>query len=153
MAEVEMITSRSFEVDPQPCDFTAMVERVRSLLFVDETAIQIQTTCQKVRADCDLLTIVLKNLADNALKYGDHPPVRIACEAGRIIVSNPGPPLEKPFEALIEPFCKGDGGLTRQSFGLGLYIVQAILQAHGAALRHAYRNGEHHFIIEGIATR
>jgi len=90
------------------------------------------------RADRDRLAQVFSNLIGNALEHGDATrPVTVALtrtdESVVLTVHNEGPPVTAealPF--LFEPFgrttvrSRGSRGL-----GLGLYITQQIVQAHG----------------------
>jgi two-component system OmpR family sensor kinase len=153
MAEVEMITSQSLELVYDDCDFEKMIESVSMLLFTDVMDQKINLTCERrctIHADCKMLTIVLKNLIDNALKYSTDNRVDICCRNGEIKVINTGEPLDRSFAEIIEPFTKGDANHSHASFGLGLYIVRSILDAHGAELDYFYWQGRHHFIIKGL---
>ena len=151
MAEVEMITSQSLDLVFESCDLKRIVEDVAKLLFIQEIH-TINFACPpcNVEADCKMLTIVLKNLIDNAIKYSMDKRVDLCCKNGRIEVINRGEPLSKNFEEIIEPFAKGGPDHSKESFGLGLYIVKSILDAHGAELTYRYKKGRHHFIITGL---
>ncbi len=150
MAEVEMITSQSLDLEFGTCDLKTMVNDVSTLLFIENDR-RIKFVCHpcKVEADCKLLTIVIKNLIDNGLKYSSDNSVDICCKDGTIEVINDGEPLPKSFEEIIEPFAKGEPN-HEESFGLGLYIVKSILDAHGAELSYRYENGRHIFSITGL---
>ncbi|WP_456450302.1 ArsS family sensor histidine kinase [Hydrogenimonas sp.] len=151
MAEVEMITSQSLDLVFDHCDFDKMIEAVSMLLFADVMDQNINVTCESctIEADCKMMTIVLKNLIDNALKYSTDGRVDVCCKNKEIQIINTGEPLEKSFKEIIEPFTKGDANF-HASFGLGLYIVRSILDAHGAELDYRYWQGRHHFIIKGL---
>ncbi|WP_201351832.1 ArsS family sensor histidine kinase [Hydrogenimonas urashimensis] len=151
MAEVEMITSQSLDLNPDVCDLKTMVNDVSTLLFIENDR-RVQFVCHpcKVIADCKTLTIVIKNLIDNGLKYSPDNSVEICCKKGVIQVINKGEPLPKNFEEIIEPFAKGEPNHSEDSFGLGLYIVKSILDAHGAELDYRYEGGRHIFSIRGL---
>ncbi len=155
MAEVEMITSQSLDLVYDRCDVAKMVEAVSMLLFVDVFDQTIDFSCERciVEADCKMMTIVLKNLIDNAIKYtpdGEKKHVEVCCRNGEIRVINRGEPLERSFREIVEPFVKGDAAHSPANFGLGLYIVTSILDAHGAELDYRYLRGKHHFIVKGL---
>jgi len=151
LAEVERFTSKSFSVNPVPYSMDTLVQEASARLFLPKP---IPSECEEEHTymvDKELMTIVVKNLIDNALKYGKEGSLRIVCEEGGTVhFENEGAPLRAPFEKLIEPFAKGDPGESRDSFGLGLYIIHAILQAHDARLNHRYEAGRHIFTIEGL---
>ena len=93
--------------------------------------------------DLDRLAQVLANLLDNAFKHSpEDTPVRLSTqeqgeEAVLLEVHNEGPPIpEDLLPVIFEPFRRGEttGELTRTSLGLGLYIAQDIVRAHGGSL-------------------
>ena len=101
------------------------------------------------RADRDGIQQVLYNLVDNAIKFcpeGGMLGIRLAQEGGKAVVSvqNTGktiPPRELPL--LFERFHKADRSRSadRESWGLGLYIVKTILDAHGEDIRAESHDG------------
>lgn len=91
--------------------------------------------------DPDRIAQVLTNLLTNALQYSPAgTPIRVSTrgEAMAVIltVSNEGPPI--PVEllpTLFEPMSRGTAeGSERRSIGLGLYIVDQIVRAHGGSI-------------------
>jgi signal transduction histidine kinase len=94
--------------------------------------------------DLDRLAQVLANLLDNAFKHGaEDRPVRLSTqeqgeESVLVEVHNHGPPIpEDLLPVIFEPFRRGEtagGELHRTSLGLGLYIAQDIVRAHGGSL-------------------
>jgi len=150
MAEMEMITSQSLDLKLTTCDFRTLAKDAASLLFIEDERIKIGCKECMLKGDYDMLVIVLKNLIDNAIKYGDGNTVYISYRKGRVEIINKGEPMSKSFEKLMEPFCKDANGINKESFGLGLYIVKSILDAHGATLSHRYERGHHIFSIDGL---
>lgn len=80
------------------------------------------------------------NLVDNAVKYGGKAEVDMdSSERGvRICVRDAGPGIpETEREAMLQPFVRGDRARNLNEaggFGLGLSIVQAIVEAHNGRL-------------------
>jgi signal transduction histidine kinase len=97
----------------------------------------------EVRWDPDRIEQVLANLVGNALKYGEEgTPVRIAWrregESVTIAVSNRGKPIpDTMLPHIFEPFRRGNGHdarTSKNSLGLGLYIVRQIVAQHGGEI-------------------
>jgi signal transduction histidine kinase len=89
--------------------------------------------------DADRLAQLLSNLVGNALQ---HSPAGSAVgmtvhdedECTVVQVHNQGPPIpEEQLRHIFEPFRRGDGPKS-EGLGLGLYIVERIVHAHGGAI-------------------
>jgi len=91
--------------------------------------------------DPDRLAQALTNLVTNALQYAPaDAPVRVRTEGQgdtlSLSVHNPGTPIAPELlPRLFEPMERGvEAGTERRSIGLGLYIVQHIVHAHGGRI-------------------
>lgn len=87
------------------------------------------------------LSQVISNLVGNAIGYGDPKmPVRVLVDGTtdnvRLEVSNQGPPIPPDLiHVLFEPFRRGvSADRSPGGLGLGLYIVQQIVQTHGGTI-------------------
>ncbi len=98
----------------------------------------------KVEVDYRLFVTAVKNLIDNAIKYSIEKKMKIWMEEGEIVFANEGETLKHPLSYYIEPFTKE--APTKDSFGLGLYIVDAILKEHDYVLAYE-RRGEYNCFI------
>jgi signal transduction histidine kinase len=143
----------SVSVEPAPIDLSAELRDVTARLSrANPTrAISLQAPAElPIEADRDRMGQVLTNLTDNAVKYspeggpvrvvaareGDEAVVRVADEGIGIAPEHIG--------HVFERFYQVDGDVSRRRFGglgLGLYITQAIVDAHGGTIR-AERNAE-----------
>jgi len=90
----------------------------------------------------------LRNLIDNAVRYGGGTMVTLKKEQGSavITIADKGPGLpEDQLEAVFEPFVRLEGSRSRDTggVGLGLAIARTIIQAHGGTvkLRNASKGG------------
>ncbi|WP_158625256.1 PAS domain-containing protein [Corallococcus terminator] len=89
--------------------------------------------------DPDRLSQVVQNLITNALKYSpEDTPVRVAtrAEGDAVVLSvhNQGAPIPpERLGVLFQPLQRGTADIDKagRSVGLGLYIVQSIVDAHG----------------------
>jgi signal transduction histidine kinase len=92
--------------------------------------------------DPDRLERVLSNLVGNAIKYGaPAEPVMVVTWGEKTMwtlqVSNGGKPIPAELlPRLFSPFERGpqSEGTVKQSLGLGLYIVQELVKAHGGTV-------------------
>jgi len=89
------------------------------------------------------LRLVTRNLLENALKHNGKksPAVRLVTLANdhsvSLVIEDFGPGIsEKHLPYLTEPFYRVDASRQRKTggFGLGLYLVKLIVDAHGGAL-------------------
>lgn len=98
-----------------------------------------------IEANFRLFATAIKNMIDNAVKYSPTHSMAIRMEEDIIVFSNYGNALTKPLSYYVEPFTKDHP--TKDSFGLGLYIVNAILIEHGYCLAYEHRGDENCFLF------
>ncbi len=115
-----------------------------AMVEYDSVNCHIDTTI-KIEVDYRLFVTAVKNLIDNAIKYSIDKKMEIVSEGGEIVFINIGEPLKKPLSYYIEPFTKDHP--TKDSFGLGLYIIDAILKEHDYVLAYERRGNRNCFII------
>ncbi len=132
---------------PEPVSFGALAQEVIESLRVRypeaDFRVKIPADLAPVQADKMGLTAILHNLLENALKYSpEQTPVELSAEQTegrfRFRVADQGqgiPDTEK--KAVFEKFYRMGNEETRHSTGtgLGLYIVNQVLKAHGGSIR------------------
>jgi len=85
------------------------------------------------------LNRALRNLIDNAVRYGGSTKISVTQEPGMAIISiadtGPGLPDDR-LEAVFEPFVRFESSRNRDTggVGLGLAIARTIIQAHGGSV-------------------
>ena len=97
-----------------------------------------------VRGDANMIARAVRNLVENALKHSPaHSPITVSVEApGVIVVRDEGEGFsEEDAKRLFERFWRSDRGAVGSS-GLGLVIVQRIMQQHGGAVTASSAAGE-----------
>ena len=125
---------------------TLVLESLGKLYLDDESKIQIEINEDfKIDADLYYLSIALKNLIDNALKYTTSFPIIIKVDKNQISISNKGKELSKEFEYYLKPFTQELS--QRDGFGLGLSIVKKIIDRHNFQLLYSYENDYNIFKI------
>ena len=99
----------------------------------------------KVHADFNLFSTAIKNMIDNAMKYSTDQHVTITTQGSEIWFKSRGERLKHPLSYYVQPFTKDEN--SRDSFGLGLYLVDGILHAHDMVLAYEYSEGVNCFIF------
>lgn len=127
---------------------TLVVEALSKLYLSDESNILVNIKDNFIlTGDLQYLSLALKNLLDNALKYADQFPIRLEVTSNHISVLNYGRALEKEFSYFLTPFTRQESSRTTHGFGLGLNIVSKIVAKHGYLLSYNYENKQHCFSI------
>ena len=94
----------------------------------------------EVNADFELMSRVVENVVDNALRYvpsGGHIAVRatVVPNAMQLRVGNSGPPIPLAARARIfEKFGQAGEAVGRMNLGLGLYFCRLAAEAHGGRM-------------------
>lgn len=107
--------------------------------------VEVEATLESAWTNGDprLIETLIANLVDNALRHNSasdgRVSVRTATSHGRarLVVTNTGPRVpDSELDRLVEPFHRvsGERGARGDGLGLGLSIVQAVVDAHGATL-------------------
>jgi len=133
---------------PEPLDLAALAQdcaaRLRVRFPKADIRVEVTEGLPPVQADRSGLTSIIQNLLENAIKYSpEGSPVSLSAEqsAGgkyRIQVADQGqgiPDTEK--RAVFEKFYRLGNEETRRTTGtgLGLYIVEQVLRAHGGSVQ------------------
>lgn len=102
-----------------------------------------------VRGDDIALREALKNIIDNALKYGAktllHMEIRSTSTGWELRVEDDGAGIpEAQWDHVRKPFSARGG--NRKGASLGLSIVEEVMHAHGGDMRFSWSE-EHHFVV------
>jgi len=121
-----------------------LIEGIREDLEIValEKQIRLETALEDVfvRGNRSMLTRVIINLADNAIRYGrEEGTVKISLTNEHaeavICVQDDGCGMdEETLEHVFDRFWRADGARTTEGTGIGLSIVQAAVKAHGGGL-------------------
>jgi two-component system OmpR family sensor kinase len=144
-AKVEKVTSRSFQPNLKKYKISDILEASIDILMLDNPQKNIHTVIAQDRvvdADFELLSLALKNLIDNGIKYSSDHRVDILVVENYISISNQGKKLKGKIEEYFTPFHTSEGGL-----GLGLYIVKSILDVHKFEFEYIFENGVNTFRV------
>ena len=150
-ALIEEITSGNQNLEKKEYRLIDIIDGAVDAAMVDYDSVKNKINASiKIEADYRLFVTAVKNLIDNAIKYSPDKTVHIEMEGDEIIFANIGEPLKKPLTYYIEPFTKDQP--TKDSFGLGLYIVDAILKEHDYVLAYERRESFNCFFIVPVKS-
>ncbi len=129
--------------DAQLVAWAPIVEQVMSdlLPLADRRCIDMamegEPAAFALRGDAGLLTVLLRNLLDNAVRYApEGSTVTLRFMTRGLAVENTGPPLTPQMLARLgERYWRGEGQ-DESGSGLGVSIAQRIALLHGRRLRH-----------------
>jgi len=139
LAHVERLTTQGFQPQIQEVAIDEIIQESIALLLCDANKITIQTENELLITDEKLLTLAIKNLLDNALKYSEDDKASILTSPSSIKVCSKGKSLEHPLQYYLEPFTQEEK--RNAGFGLGLYIVNNIAQRLNYQLSYYHKDG------------
>lgn len=137
----------------EPMDVVELARKVIDSFTEDENRIEFDTLTETLpmKADVQRLTVALRNIISNGLKYSDDPdaPVSVSVfpddDGVRMVVKDSGIGIpEEALEKIFEPFYRTDESRTRATggYGLGLALTKSIIEAHGGKIKAMSKEGE-----------
>jgi len=148
LLDLSRIESGSIKVSRQPINPENLQGIIEQALQsarpspADRLEVKLPPNLPTIYADPRHLEVVLRNLLENAAKYGDEgSPVRLSIELEpervvfRVEDEGPGiPPEHIPY--IFESFYRAESGLTQKAsgLGLGLAICRGFVEAHGGEI-------------------
>ena len=145
LAQIERVTTQSFEPSLEYTSFKEVIQRTRELLINESEHMCIEVDDGALITDVNLLALALKNLMDNGIKYSIDKHVCLRSVENGLEVVSQGKALQHPLSYYLEPFSQEEK--RSSGFGLGLYIVNAILEKLGYMLDYRYEEGNNIFAI------
>ncbi|WP_333805243.1 ArsS family sensor histidine kinase [Sulfurospirillum sp.] len=141
-ANMEQLNLTRFDAE------TLISESLSRALIDDESLVDLHIDDSfEIKGDLNYLSIALKNLIDNALKYTTQKPILIEVKERTISVKSRGEALEHALAYYCEPFAQGDDARGVEGFGLGLSIVKKIVQKHGFGFELTCKEGWNSFSL------
>ena len=145
LAEIERVTTQSFEPNFEYLMLSDICKKSKELLMTQSSCIKTEIYDVALTTDKKLMTLVIKNLIDNGIKYGHDKCVMIANEGKIIQIISKGDALPHPLTYYTEPFSQAEK--RSSGFGLGLYIVDTILTKLGYRLGYKHEDGKNIFML------
>ncbi|MDR2080627.1 MAG: HAMP domain-containing histidine kinase [Campylobacteraceae bacterium] len=118
-------------------DFDALTKDIAASFSIAEPSREIIYEGERtlVKADAQMMEIVVSNLISNALKYSENA-VRVKLKNGVFSVKDSGIGIaEEETDKITDKFYRVEGRSWDNSLGLGLTFVSYILKMHGIELK------------------
>lgn len=146
-AMIEEVTSLDDKKDFSEYRLVDIIDGARDMAMVDRSRVSVEVGGEvKLHVNYRLYTTAIKNMIDNAMKYSTDKHIKIFInERNELCFESKGARLAHPLHYYIEPFTKENP--SKNSFGLGLYLVDSILKAHNQVLAYEYEEGVNRFIF------
>lgn len=144
-AKIEQVASKSFKAVFNPFKVSDIIDSSVDMLMLDEPSKHLNIVISRdytIQADFDLLSLAIKNLIDNGIKYSSDKQVRVIVKDDHVIICNKGSELKGELVDYFAPFHTSIHGL-----GLGLYIVKSILDIHKMTMEYKYEDGRNIFTL------
>ena len=149
LAAIEQITSKIGLTNKTPYLMRDLIDEAIDIAMVEKEHVGISELDEvRVMVDFKLFSVAIKNMIDNGIKYSTDKYVNIMVSKDHMKFITQGEKLKNDLDFYIQPFIKGED--AQKSFGLGLYIVSNILEAHGLKFGYEYKNGMNVFIFENL---
>ena len=127
---------------------TDLVSKVLELFPIKKNRIEIKNSLieEYLLIDETKFIISIRNLLDNALKYGGNKKIQFIIQKNENIefhVKDFGIGISKDkLEKIMEPFYQTDQSVSNIGFGLGLTICKKIIESHKGSLKINSKEGE-----------
>ncbi|PAF48945.1 two-component sensor histidine kinase [Helicobacter sp. 12S02232-10] len=151
-AKIEQLSSQSYKLNKREFLVDELIECTKKMLLIDKMStdpITLLSPNDLIKADFDLFAIAVKNLLDNAIKYGSDGKVLINTDKYSLIISNKGNPLKMDFKEYFRPYFKDSTKVNSEGFGLGMYIIKNTLDAQNFNITYEHQDDTNYFIIHG----
>lgn len=146
-ARIEEFTSRNIKIHKEEFRIIDIIDHSLDILLSDIDAIEIEVVDNIVAdVDFELFALTIKNLLDNAMKYGEDKPL-VLLKNNTIYIQSRGKQLSQDIQQYNKPFSRKYEN-SKDGLGLGLYIVNSILNAHKLQLEYSFENSINTFSIK-----
>lgn len=145
-ALIEEVTCINDKSDFKEYRLVDIIDGAIDMAMIDKDCVSVEVSgSEKIFANYRLYTTAVKNMIDNGIKYSTDKHVKVVIKNNELCFESRGECIRHPLKYYIEPFTKDNP--SKNSFGLGLYLVDSILKAHDEILAHEYDSGVNRFIF------
>ncbi|QKF60111.1 ArsS family sensor histidine kinase [Aliarcobacter lanthieri] len=145
LATVEKLTSKNTMIYREGVNFLTIFDKTIDLMLISPQSIETQIEDFNFEVDIYMMSIALKNLIDNAIKFGEDKKASVEANKDFIKIGSIGEPLKNKLSFYTDAFYQEEK--RSNGFGLGLYIVKTIANLHKFTLSYEHKDGKNYFII------
>lgn len=146
-SKIERLNSNNYEPIKREIEASKLAKLALELSFEDGVECEVGNDFLIV-CDVELMSIALKNLLENGIKYSIDKKVYIEVGDKKVVVKSRGEAIKASVEDIVKPFYRADNRSKSESLGLGLYIVKEVLSRHNLELEYDCKNGFNIFTID-----
>lgn len=148
LATVERLTSKNSIIYKEDVAFLEVYTKTLDIMMISSEKVSSTIKDFRFNVDISMMSIALKNLIDNAIKFSPDKKAIVNASNEKIEIISLGKPLSNELDFYTEAFSQEEK--RSDGFGLGLYIVKTISTLHGFKLKYKYEDEKNHFIIDMI---
>jgi two-component system OmpR family sensor kinase len=145
LATVEKLTSKNTMLYKERINFNTVFEKSIELLMINQDKIDKKIEDFEFEVDTYMISIALKNLIDNAIKFSSDKKVIVEADSKSIKIISKGSALKNDLSFYTDAFYQEEK--RSSGFGLGLYIVKTIVNLHKFKLEYLHKDSYNYFII------
>ncbi|AXX85579.1 ArsS family sensor histidine kinase [Aliarcobacter skirrowii] len=145
LATVEKLTSKNTMLYKERINFNTVFEKSIELLMINQDKIDKKIEDFEFEVDIYMISIALKNLIDNAIKFSTDKKVIVEADSKSIKIISKGSALKNDLSFYTDAFYQEEK--RSSGFGLGLYIVKTIVNLHKFKLKYLHKDSYNYFII------
>lgn len=146
-SKIEQMLSSGYKLELKNYKVLDIVEQAEELLLLEENQVEIIADKPvQIHSDFTLLSLAIKNLIDNGIKYSPDKKVTIKINEGAIMIVSRGEKLPLELNAYFEAFHQ-QSRHQNAGLGLGLYIVKNIIDLLDLGLEYQHQKEMNTFTI------
>ena len=146
LATVEKLTSKNGMIYKEKTTFLNIYNKTLEIMMISSDKVETKIDDFEFQADIYMMSIALKNLIDNGIKFSKDKKAIVTANKEKIEIISLGDALKYDLNYYTEPFSQEEK--RSDGFGLGLYIVKTISNLHGYKLEYKYEDGKNYFVIK-----
>ena len=149
-SRIEQVVSESYKLIRHRHNTNEIIHDALNVLMLENNKEKVEIELlydNKINVDLPLMSMVFKNLIDNAIRYSSDSKIKIQEGYNEILFISSGEKLAKDIEEYYKPF-HNDTQSKNHGMGLGLYIVKSILDIHGFTFIYSHDENKNIFKIK-----